>query len=324
MMSPISLQSKRIATTALAPRARASRHMRSRAWLRLSVSSLVYPATSPPGATTTAERIRHAATVAVPDATWSPAFTADSLRYAAACSTVISHNCEILLRTLAARAEQLGSDGVAHRLVSCADAAGQARASWLHTARAWYRITTDTRGTMSPAAAETGDLALWTGRLAYADPSWTPALGPSHEIRTPQALAPELGDLPIFVAAVHQGSETLTRIAAADNSQISAAAEAGRLLVPTRSLPDRFDIPHSFATAPRDRVRALLDAYQDAGTASDQATGAVATVATPAIMGGRTMQRWLRVRSEDLEADEELTGRVSRAVGYARSLPPKR
>jgi hypothetical protein len=37
----------RIVTTVLAPRARASRHIRCRAWLRLSVSSLVYPATSP-------------------------------------------------------------------------------------------------------------------------------------------------------------------------------------------------------------------------------------------------------------------------------------
>jgi hypothetical protein len=46
--------------------------------------------------------------------------------------------------------------------------------------------------------------------------------------------------------------------------------------------------------------------------------------ATPAVMGGRTMQGWLRVRSEDLEADEELTEWVSRAVGYAQSLPPKR
>lgn len=46
MLSPISLQSNCIPTTALAPRVRASRHIRSRAWLRLSVSSLVYPATS--------------------------------------------------------------------------------------------------------------------------------------------------------------------------------------------------------------------------------------------------------------------------------------
>jgi len=41
-------------------------------------------------------------------------------------------------------------------------------------------------------------------------------------------------------------------------------------------------------------------------------------------MGGRTMQGWLRVSSEDLETDEQLTEWVTRAVAYARSLPPKR
>jgi TfoX N-terminal domain len=46
--------------------------------------------------------------------------------------------------------------------------------------------------------------------------------------------------------------------------------------------------------------------------------------ATLAVMGGRTMQGWLRVRSEDLEADEQLSEWIKRAVGYARSLPPKR
>ena len=231
------------------------------------------------GTISTAERIRHAATITAPDPTWSPALTADSLSHAATCSTVISHHCEILLATLATRAGQHGSDVIADRLLGCADAAGQARAAWLHAARAWRRITTDTRGIITPAAAETADLALWTGRLAYADPNWTPALGPSHATRTPQALVPEPGDLPAVVAAVHQASQTLTQIAAADHSQIRGAAEAGRLLVPTRSLPDRFDIPHPFAPAPRDRIAALLDAYHDAGTASAQATAAVATVA---------------------------------------------
>ena len=46
--------------------------------------------------------------------------------------------------------------------------------------------------------------------------------------------------------------------------------------------------------------------------------------ATVAVMGGRTMQGWLRVSSEDLETDEELTEWVNRAVAYARSLPSKR
>jgi len=46
--------------------------------------------------------------------------------------------------------------------------------------------------------------------------------------------------------------------------------------------------------------------------------------ATLAVMGGRTMQGWLRVSSGDLETDEQLTEWVTRAVVYARSLPPKR
>jgi len=46
--------------------------------------------------------------------------------------------------------------------------------------------------------------------------------------------------------------------------------------------------------------------------------------ATLAVMGGRTMQGWLRVSSEDLETGEELTEWVNRAVAYTRSLPPKR
>ena len=232
------------------------------------------------GSISTAERIRHSATFNAPDPTWSPALTADSLRHAATCSTVISHNCEILLATLATRASQEGADRIADSLLGCADTAGQARTAWLHAARAWRRITTDTRATIRPAAAETTDLALWTGRLAYADPGWIPAHGPSRATRAPQALAPEPGDLPIVISAIHQASQTLTQIAAAGHNQIRAAARAGRLLVPTRSLPDRFDIPHPFAPAPRDRINALLEAYHHAATASAQATAAVAAAAT--------------------------------------------
>jgi hypothetical protein len=153
------------------------------------------------GAIHSAERIRHAATIAAPDPAWSPALTADSLSHAAACSTVISHHCEILLHTLATRASQHCSADLATRLLGSADTAAQARATWLHAARAWYRITTDTRGTIAPAAAEAADLAMWTGRLAYANPGWTPDLGPSHATRTPETLAPEPGDIAAVVAA---------------------------------------------------------------------------------------------------------------------------
>jgi hypothetical protein len=57
---------------------------------------------------------------------------------------------------------------------------------------------------------------------------------------------------------------------------------------------------------------------------ADCGTLAETTTATPAIMGGREMRGWLRVSSDDLETDEQLTQWVSRAVSYARSLPPKR
>lgn len=50
---------------------------------------------------------------------------------------------------------------------------------------------------------------------------------------------------------------------------------------------------------------------------------AAAGNATPAVMGGRIRRGWLRVSSEHLESDERLTEWVSRAVAYARSLPPK-
>jgi uncharacterized protein YdbL (DUF1318 family) len=224
-----------------------------------------------------AERIRHVAWLLAPQAAWSPGLTADSLRQSAGCGTVISHHCEILLRSLAAGTAQRA--GASARLLASAQACGQARRAWLRAARGWNRVTTDTRGVISPAAAEAADLALWTGRLAYADPGWTLERGPSQAVRPPEALASRPGDLRVVVAAVHHACETLAQVAAADQEQIRTAAAAGRLLVPTRSLPDTFDIPHPFAHAPVGRVGQVLDGYRDAATASTRATAAVARVA---------------------------------------------
>jgi hypothetical protein len=42
---------------------------------------------------------------------------------------------------------------------------------------AWDTITTSRHPTLTPVAAEIGDLVLWTGRLAYNSPDWTPAVG---------------------------------------------------------------------------------------------------------------------------------------------------
>src|SRR6266542_151845 len=178
------------------------------------------------GTVGSAERIRHVAWLLVPQAAWSPGLTADSLRQSAGCGTVISHHCEILLRSLAGgTAERTGASA---RLLASAEACGQARQEWLRAARGWNRVTTDTRGVISPAAAEAADLALWTGRLAYAGPGWTLERGPSQAVRPPEALASRPGDLRIVVAAVHHACETVAQVAAADHQQIRTAAAAAQ------------------------------------------------------------------------------------------------
>ena len=45
--------------------------------------------------------------------------------------------------------------------------------------------------------------------------------------------------------------------------------------------------------------------------------------ATLAVMGGRTMQGWLRVSPEDVASDDDLSGWVERGIRHARSLPSK-
>ena len=108
---------------------------------------------------------------------------------------------EVLLTTLASCQPSLK---LRQQLRDAATAAGRARQAWLATAHALAGITTDTRGRhQSQAAAETTDLALWTGRLAYASPDWTPASGPRHPARSPASLITTPEDLPHVIAAAH-------------------------------------------------------------------------------------------------------------------------
>ena len=130
----------------------------------------------------TAERLRAAARRAVPVATWSPGFTRESMRQSAACCAVTASSLRILLRTLAEH-EDACTGPISASLANAAEAVDRSRVAWLRVAGAWDTVTTDTRGYVSPAAAEAASLALWAGRLAYDRPDWTPSLGPRHEPR---------------------------------------------------------------------------------------------------------------------------------------------
>ena len=234
---------------------------------------------------TSAERARHAAWVTGTQPAWSPHLTADSLRQVAATSTVTSHHCEILLRSLAARTAGSDTAGLSARLLRAADAAGRARTGWLHVARALNQVDTDTMRHLAPTAGEAGDLALCTGRLAYADAAWTLSSGPGHQPRPPHELAPHPGDVPLALAAAHHACDAVTSLAYAQRERIRTAASAGRLLVPTRSLPDTMDIPRPFAPALPGHVHALLRLCQDtaeaAAEASAQAGEAAAAIRAP-------------------------------------------
>ena len=134
-------------------------------------------------ATAAAERARRAAWRSGSEAAWSPALTITSLRLTAGSAVVISHNNHTLLLSLADTVTELTKTAERQLLLTAAAGAAEARQSWLQVARALAGFTTDTRTHLGPAATETSDLALWTGRLAYTDPRWTPSHGTSSPVR---------------------------------------------------------------------------------------------------------------------------------------------
>jgi hypothetical protein len=140
-------------------------------------------------------------------------------------------------------------------------------------------MVTDTRGYLSRPAAEAGRLALWTGRLAYADPAWKPARGPSPAVRDPASLAPGPAAFTQIAGALHYTTDSLARAATTELDTIRTAAAAGRLYVTTRSLPESYDVPRPYADAPPDRIGAALVAYADAADTCQATLHSAAQVA---------------------------------------------
>jgi hypothetical protein len=237
------------------------------------------------GVITAAERLGHSAGLAAGRAGWSPHVSAESLRHAAAAGVATSHHCSVLLDALANRFRAVDSreawalPGFQVAMTEASAAAGHARDEWLRVARTLDQLTSDMPGHEELEGADARDLALWTGRLAYTDPQWTLRSGPSSAERTAVDLVPEPQDAAAVVEAVHHASDSLRRLAEAHKRQARSAARAERFLVPTRSLPDYYDIPRPYGPAPPDRVGVVLAAYKYAHEASSRAEARVAEVA---------------------------------------------
>jgi hypothetical protein len=224
------------------------------------------------GVITAAERLRYLAWRAAQQPPWMPAFTVTSLRQAAEASALTSHHSALLADALTARTTQGAFPAAGADMAAAAQAARRAASAWFQAARALRQVTTDTRGQVTPAAAEALDLAWWTGRLAHADPAWTLASGPGCTPRSPRQLAPRPEDLPHVVAAVHHAADALALLAETEHHQLRDAARAGRILVPTRSLDCDYDIPRPYGPAPQQVAGTLLARYRDTTQASRQAT----------------------------------------------------
>ena len=183
------------------------------------------------------------------------------------------------------RAADLGAgSAIEARLSAAASAVNQAWTAWRTLTDAWDLISTnaDQAAGVSPVTADISDLALRMGRLAYQNPGWTPACGSARITRSPAALAPAAGELRAVLAAVHNATDAITRIAAQDQHAVQAAATGRHLYVPTRLVPARYTTPHPYSPAPSARVNALLADYDHAASACAKATTALDDLALTA------------------------------------------
>ena len=97
---------------------------------------------------TSAERARHAAWVTGSQPAWSPHLTAASRRHVAATSTVTSHHCEILLRSLAVRIADSGTGELSASLLR-----GAAPPRWPRRRAPGSRRSPPPRPALGPAPA---------------------------------------------------------------------------------------------------------------------------------------------------------------------------
>ncbi len=228
------------------------------------------------GITISASRLRGAMRDSKDRARWSPSVTSGGWQWMAQAAAVTSHLSELALGALATRAGQLpGPPASKAQLLDVADFMAGMRTAWHQVDRMWDVMITESRLLPTQAMTDASDLVLRMGRLVWDDPHWTPAHSRRAPLRNPAALAPETDAVTTVIAAVHQSVDALARLAKADMDAVEAADQAGRLYVPTRSLPEDYDVPRPFATAPVSRCQVLHEAYRVALDASVQAARAL-------------------------------------------------
>jgi hypothetical protein len=134
------------------------------------------------------------------------------------------------------------------QLRAAGESAARACARWRDAATAWDVIITETRGLTGPGVSDLGDLIVRLGRLAFTDPQWTPARVRHSPLRDPAEVAPGPAQFTEVVSAVHHAVSAVMSIAATDLRAVDIAVRVSRLHVPTRTLPDGYDVPRNSPT----------------------------------------------------------------------------
>jgi hypothetical protein len=264
------------------------------------------------GVISAAERLRQSARLAAARNFRSPDLNVESLRRAAAASVVAMDNCAVVLTALVDAPGLAQSDGAIAELAGAVALAVHTRDSWLSVTHALGQFTSDMDGRICAEATDAHGLALWTGRLAYTDPAWTPANSPSRGTRSAAEFATTPDVTATVVAAVHHASDSLQHLAAAHQQQAQIAARGHRLLVPAASLQAGYYIASRYRPAPPYRAHQLIADYQVAGTASRQAAASVSNIAEMTDAPSRTLTRAAEVVLQN------------NRDGYIRSAPRSR
>ena len=270
------------------------------------------------GVAATAARLRMVAQPGGEEAVWSTVLTAESWRWTATGAAVICHLSELVLRSLA-DSPGLAADapGAAAQLSGAAEAAAEASACWREVAAGWNLMTTETKGLTAPGIADTGDLILRLGRLAFTDSGWTPLRARRAPLRDVADLAPDIAQAGVVVGAVHHAVDSLAQVGAADLCAVDTAIRACRIYAPTRTLPEYYDVPYRYGNATPAATAALLDAYQAACGITVRAVAGLDTVAV-------TMNAPTRVLAAARAAISPAPGTGERHTAAARGQPGQR
>lgn len=176
-----------------------------------------------------------------------------------------------MLGTLAGQPDQSAHGATAaSQLVRAVEAAARACDRWREVEAAWNEKTTDTRGLTSPTVTDTSDLVVRLERLAFADPGWTPIRARKAPVRGIADLAPDSRQAAAVVGAIHHAADALACMATADLRAVDGAIRGSRIHVPTRTLPESFNVPHRCWNVTLAGEAALMDVYRAAVGASER------------------------------------------------------